>query len=212
LNIGLGDDLGADRGTWLRWWKELSETTAATPALTRTPDGGAGRGNEVRGQARERRAWVPGLAAGTLVWSLSGVRPIEELRAGDKVLTQDVATGALGFAPVLTIRSNTTAPVKAIVLVDAALVATDLERLWVAGKGWVMAGALRPGDSLRAMGGVVRVAAIDSADAQSVHHLQVPPGRGILVGRRGILAHDDQLAEPAEVPFDAAPAPDFSAR
>jgi hypothetical protein len=209
LKTGLGDDLGSDRQTWLRWWKNLWETTAASRAVTRAPDGGAaGAGNEApgdaQGQGRPRRAWVPGFAGGTLVWSLSGVRPIEELRAGDKVLTQDLATGALGFAPVLTIRCNASAPVKAIALGDAAIIATDLERLWVAGKGWVMTGELKPGDRLRARGGVVRVVSIDVSGARSVYHVQVPPGRGVFIGERGILAHDDQPAQPVAMPFDAA--------
>jgi hypothetical protein len=207
LKTGLGEDKGAERDVWLRWWKELSETTAAAPAPTRAPDGGAGGPrNELPGQGRDHRAWVAGLAGGTPVWSLSGLRPIEELRAGDKVLTQDVATGALGFAPVLTIRYNASAPVKAIALGDGAIVATDLERLWVAGKGWVMAGGLRPGDTLRTLGSVARVATIEVSDARSVYHVQVRRGRGIFVGRRGILAHDDQLVQPVDVPFDAAPA------
>jgi hypothetical protein len=209
LKTALGEDRGSDRQAWLRWWKALSETTAAAPAITRAPDGGAaGARQEAPGdaqaQVRPRRAWVPGLAGGTPVWSLAGVRPIEELRAGDKVLTQDTATGALGFAPVLTIRCNASAPVKVIALDDAAIVATDLERLWVAGKGWVMTGELKPGDPLRARGGVVRVVSIGASSAQSVYHVQVPPGRGIFIGERGILAHDDQPAQPVAVPFDAA--------
>ena len=208
LKTGLGIDLGAERGTWLRWWKELSETTAATPVRTRAPAGGAaGTQNEGPGQGRDRRAWVSGLAEGTLVWSLSGVRPIEELRAGDKVLTQDVTTGALSFAPILTTRCNASTPVKSIALGDTALVATELERFWVAGDGWVMARELKPGDTLRALGGVVRVTTVEGSDARSVYHVQVPSGCGVFVGRRGILAHDDRLAKPVALPFDAASGP-----
>src|SRR5262249_10230462 len=156
----------ADRATWLKLWQELTEITAAPPAPARPT-------------ANARRACVPGLAAGTPVWSLAGLRPIEELRAGDMVLTQDVATGALGFGPVLTIRPGFSAPVKTIGLDGAAITSTGLERLWLVGKGWEMAGDLQPGDALRALGGVVRVAHVDVAEARPVHHVQVPPGRGI---------------------------------
>jgi hypothetical protein len=217
LRIGLGEDLGADRQAWLRWWKDLSETTAASPTLAPAPDRGAPRPTtqgpaEAHPPGIQRRAWIPGLARGTPVWSLAGIRPIEELRAGDKVLTQDVATGALEFAPVLTIRRHASEPVKTVALGDAALVATDLERLWVAGKGWVTAGELKRGDTLRALGGVVQVAAVDVSKARSVFHVQVALGRGIFVGRRGILAHDDQPAQPIATPFDAAPARVLSGR
>src|ERR1700680_3267846 len=47
---------------------------------------------------------------------------------------------------------------KTIAVADASIVVTELERFWVAGRGWVMVLDLKAGDVLRALGGMVRVA------------------------------------------------------
>ena len=49
-------------------------------------------------------------AAGTPVATLTGPRPIESIRSGDQVLTQDTRTGGLRFAPVLSVHHNKPAP------------------------------------------------------------------------------------------------------
>jgi hypothetical protein len=38
---------------------------------------------------------------GTLVWSETGLRPIQDLRVGDRVLTQDIETGEISFQGVI---------------------------------------------------------------------------------------------------------------
>jgi hypothetical protein len=138
------------------------------------------------------------------VWTISGLRPVEDLRAGDKVLTQDTATGALGFSAVLAIRRSASGPVKLVSVGNSTLIATELERLWLVGRGFVKVRDMKPGDTVRALEGMIRVTAIDNAEARPVHHIQVAEGRGILVGSRGILAHDERLAQPVTGPFDAA--------
>ena len=206
LKAGLGEDLGPDRGSWLKWWNDLGAVSSVAP----DPSPGASREpaeKEEPPQAPGRRAWLPGFEGGTPVWTIAGLCSIEDLRAGDKLLGQDEATGALGYVPVLTIRHVAAAPVRAIELGDRAIVATDLERFWVAGEGWVMARDLAPGIAVRALGGVVRVASVADLGARPVYHVQVPGGHGVFVGRRGILAHDNQVGQPVDPPFDSAAAP-----
>ena len=64
-----------------------------------------------------------------------------------------------------------------------------------------MARDLKPGDAIRALGGVARVSAVADAGTGPVCHVQVAEGRGIFVGRRGILAHDDRMARPVDRPL-----------
>jgi hypothetical protein len=151
------------------------------------------------------RARFAGLGTGTAVRTKLGPQPVEDLRAGDEVLTQDLATGALGFAPVLMIRRAPPGPALAIAIGDEALIVTELERVWVAGRGWTMARDLAPGGLVRAVGGTARVAAVETAKAQPVFHVRVAEGRGIFAGGRGVLAHDDRPARAAVAPFDAPP-------
>ncbi len=196
LRMALTENLAADRETWVKWWTALAETVSS--AAPRPQEQEADNDKE----AAEKPARAPSFGVGTYVWTLAGLRPIEDLRAGDKVLSQEAVSGALSFTPALTTRRLGRVSVKAIRLGNAALVATDLERLWVAGKGWVTTGNLRPGDSLRTLSGVVRVTAVEEGGFQSAFHVQVEKGRGILVGARGILAHDDRIALPVATPFD----------
>jgi hypothetical protein len=198
LRTALGTNPGPNPGDWVKWVTDLAERTTSASPCPKDRERGADDAQV------GRLPWAPSFAAGTPVWTLSGLRPAEEIRAGDKVLTQDTASGALGFVPAVTIRQVAREPVKEIRFGDAAIIGTDLERFWVAGKGWVMARDLKLGDTVRVLGGVVRVAAIEDAAARPVCHIQVPEGRGIFVGQPGILAHDDRLYRPVSDPFDAA--------
>ena len=49
----------------------------------------------------------------------------------------------------------------------------------------------------------MRVTAIDDGGIQPVFHVQVPPGHGIIVSERGLLAHDERVAHPGLSLFDA---------
>ena len=78
--------------------------------------------------------------------------PIEAIRAGDLVLTQDTASGALAFTPVLMVHHAGRQLVKTVSIGGSLIVATDLERFWVAGKGWAMLLDLKVGDGIRSSG------------------------------------------------------------
>jgi hypothetical protein len=201
LESGTGEAFGKDRTAWIRWWTEGEETATSAPPRPRDVDREASLASAVKPTARARFA---AFGAGTSVATKLGPRPVEDLRAGDEVLTRDSATGALGYSPVLTILHAPPGPALAIAAGDEALVATEIERLWVAGRGWVMARDLKPGDILRTVTGTAKVAAIEPAKAQAVFHLRVAEGRGLFAGRLGFLAHDDRPARLPVVRFDAS--------
>jgi len=95
--------------------------------------------------------------AGTLVRTLEGKRPIESLRYGDQVLTQNTATGVLGFQPVVTVYHNPPNATYRIDLGGESIVATGIHRFWKAGVGWVMARDLKSGDRLRTVSDIITV-------------------------------------------------------
>ncbi len=164
------------------------------------------RGTERTHATLEQRAILPAFGAGpeTTLLTVAGSRPIEAIRAGDLVLTQDTSSGALAFTPVLMIHHTERQLAKTISLGGSPIIATDLERFWVAGKGWAMVLDLKVGDVIRALGDVVRVDAVEDAGSRPVYHVQVATGRGIVVGKRGILAHDERMALPSVGVFDTA--------
>jgi hypothetical protein len=195
-----GQGFGADPGSWRQWWSEeqgvpyyrtsryakpvvqrLSRTTVILPNHSRC------------------------FAKGTLVRTVLGPRPIEGLQVGDRVLTSDVTTGALEVQPVVAVRHNPPSPTLRLTLGSETVVATPIHRFWKAGKGWVMAKDLKPGDAIRAIDGVVKLAATERDTVQPVYNLEVAEGRSYFVGERGLLVHDYSPPLPVTGAFDAVP-------
>jgi hypothetical protein len=150
--------------------------------------------------------------AGTLVRTLDGTSAIEKIRAGDLVLTQDPKTGELNYQPVVTAYHNPPNATLRIDLGTETIVATGIHRFWKAGRGWVMARELKPGDALRTMGGLAVVKSVEKEQVQPVFNLQVAEGESFFVGGSGILAHDNSLVSPTPSPFDALPELEKSAK
>ena len=146
-------------------------------------------------------------AAGTPVRTLLGPRPIESIQVGDQVLAQDVTTGALSFEPVLALHHNPPKPTLRIDLGGEVIVATPIHRFWKAGQGWAMARDLRPGDTIRRLGGTAQVVSVSEEKVQPVFNLDVAQCRSFFVGASGALVHDNSLVDPVLHPFDAPKAP-----
>ena len=95
-----------------------------------------------------RRSPIGGIAsecfaAGTLVWIETGCIPIEEIQAGDRVLSQDAETGELGYQAV-ELTTTRTSPTSVVLRAgDDEIVSTPGHPYWIIGKGWRMAKQLR---------------------------------------------------------------------
>ncbi len=144
-------------------------------------------------------------AAGTPVWTRAGRVPIESLKVGDVVLSQNVETGALSYQPVMVVHHNPPAETLRITVGGEVLVSSELHRFWVAGKGWSMARDLRTGTELRNVNGVERITAIEPDRVQPVFNLDVGQNRSFFVGDSGVLVHDHSLPGTRVEPFDARP-------
>jgi hypothetical protein len=146
-------------------------------------------------------------AAGTPVHTLDGRRSIESLRVGDRVLTQDTATGALSFQPVLVVHHNPPTDCVALAFDNGEKVTASIyHRFYRAGKGWAQARELEPGDLVRTLGGLARVVAADRTGPVPVYNLDVAATRTYFVGGYDLLVHDNTLPDPRAVLFDATPA------
>src|SRR5262249_12308954 len=120
--------------------------------------------------------------AGTLVRTLSGPRPIESLKVGDRVLTQNTKTGALGYQPILVVHRNPPSKTLRVALGEETVVSSLFHRFWKAGSGWVMARDLKAGDTVRTLGGLGRVGSIDEGEVQPVFNLDVADDADFFVG------------------------------
>lgn len=159
-------------------------------------DGSSGSGPQLMGGGTLHNCF----AAGTLVQTAEGARPIDELRAGDLVWGRDEATGALVWAPV--VRTFET-PHQALLSVELrgegraeTLRVTPDHPIWVAERGWTEAKRLEPGDALVSLGGAwLRVGpgtwSVSSAlERTTVYNIEVAGVHTYFVGELGAWVHN----------------------
>ena len=120
--------------------------------------------------------------AGTLGPDADRPRPIESLKVGDRVLTQDTKTGALGYQPILAVHHNPPSTTFRITLGGETIVSSQFHRFWKAGQGWVMARDLKAGDPLRTLGGLAGSTPVETGDGPA--GVQPRRGRGRRLLRR----------------------------
>ena len=197
-----GLNLGVEPEKWKGWWADQlgysyqSATQESKPTYTDLV---------VESDPRDSRFAHSCFAAGILVQTIDGPRPIESIRTGDQVLSQATSSGVLSFQPVLATHRNQPAPTLRIVAGGESIVATGIHPFWKAGKGWTMARELKAGDHLRMIGGVVTIESIAPDKTQPVYNLDVASDRDFFVGKAGLLVHDFGVVEPVLEPFDRIP-------
>jgi hypothetical protein len=188
-----------DEDEWHRWWYDRlgyrydppPQVTTAVSASPQLP------GPSIRSC----------FIAGTPVRTLHGLRPIETLQVGDQVLSQDTASGALSFQPILVVHHNPPGATLRLELESGEnLVPSIYHRFWRAGIGWAIARDLKPGDVLRTLEGRSRIRAIVPARTEPIYNLDVDGPRTFFVGRHGALVHDNTLPASPVTRFDAEPA------
>lgn len=136
------------------------------------------------------------LLAGTLVWSDSGPRPIEQIQVGDLVLSQSPETGELAYKPV--VKTTVRPPVRMVKIVfgGQALQSSGGHPFWVTGKGWVFARDLEEGVPLHTVDGTAPVRSVHPTGSEELHNLVVADFHTYFVTEAKILTHDNTMREP----------------
>jgi hypothetical protein len=214
LTGATGRDVPPDRESWQRWLVDqfgyaqrfsdqqpkptfVQEVTVDLPSVSGFATGQNGYSQIVSHHSC--------FGAGTLVHTMSGTRPIETLRVGDVILTQNIKTGALGYQPITVIHHNPPIETLRVQFGGEAIISSAFHRFWKAGKGWVMARDVSVGDTLRTLGGSYVVDAVDDDRKQPVFNLDVAENANFFVGTTGALVHDHTLPDLRLAPFDATP-------
>jgi hypothetical protein len=198
-----GQDPGSSREEWRAWWTDQKGYAYAPPPASSKP-------TLVQYFVTPRPTPTPLVGhscfgAGTPVRTAAGLRPIEELRVGDRVLTQGTQTGALSFQPIVAVFHNPPNATLRVQIGEDAIVATGIHRFWKAGVGWVMARDLKTGDSIRTLDGRLGVVTVESGEVQPVFNLELSEGKSFFVGKQGALVHDNTLVDSVLHPFDTEP-------
>lgn len=218
-----GKDPEQGREGWSRWWTNLqgyayqspketprptivenvplSEMPRPTPWVTfHTPVGPPAKGEWKVSISSDLP--ISCFGGGTLVHTLDGTRAIETLEVGDRVLSQDVRTGALGYQPITFVHHNPPSPTFLVKVGGDTIVSSPFHRFWVVGKGWVMARDLKGGETLRLLDGPAHVESVDPGPVQPVFNLDVAEMHDFFAGSAAVLVHDNTLPETRIVPFD----------
>ncbi len=140
---------------------------------------------------------------GTLVRTPSGARAIEDLKIGDLVLSQEMASGKLHYKPIVAVHHNPPSPTHKIMLNGEALVSSHFHRFWKVGQGWVMARDLKVDDKIRVLGSVATISSIEPSPVQPVFNLNVADDSNFFVGSIAALVYDASIPDLKLVPFDA---------
>lgn len=211
LVAATGVELPASPDAWWRWWRDYNEFTAPDQKpvrgqyhqrhisyMTEVQQASISIASTTGGQFQSVQA-VRGTTcfpAGTLVWTETGRRPIEELRGGDRVLSQDQETGELAYRTVLGTTLRQPSPNVRFWCGDDKITATLGHPVWIAGEGWRMAKFLRTGQLVHTLGGAVRIRQIEEDEEVRAYNLIVSDFHSYFVGEQGILVHDNTLREP----------------
>ncbi|MHC4177362.1 MAG: polymorphic toxin-type HINT domain-containing protein, partial [Planctomycetota bacterium] len=184
LNVATGQELTDQPEAWWKWWDDYNETLAEEKPVQQTYN------REVYGTPPPQPSTRSCFAAGTAVWTVEGPQPIERLRLGDLVLSQDPETGQLAYKPVL--RTTVGPPLK-LVKVPAGGESFDCtggHLFWVSGKGWVRARKLQAGEVLHGVTGTTAVGTVETGPTQKAFNLVVADFNTYFVGRQKVLVHD----------------------
>jgi len=134
------------------------------------------------------------LVTGTLVHTETGLKPIQEIPIGEKVLSFDERTEQTSYQPVLGIVSKHQKYQLVKITLDSgeSLEATAGHPFYVPGKGWNAAGNLKVGEALRLQNGItVVIKEVDtSVRTEIVYNFTVANYHNYFVGRDGVLVHN----------------------
>jgi hypothetical protein len=150
-------------------------------------------------------------AAGTLVATPDGLRPIEDIRRGDLVLSRDEASGALVARPVVRTFETPDAPLLEL-RIDGQiepLRVTPGHVFFTSDRGWVEARSLLSGEGLVSSAGLeLRAAGARKLDLQApVYNLEVEGTHTYFVGSARAWVHNPALdCQGNVIPTEPSPA------
>ncbi|MEO8495829.1 MAG: polymorphic toxin-type HINT domain-containing protein [Planctomycetota bacterium] len=201
LNLATQQNLAATPQAWWQWWNQQNDVVLQGAKPTReqqlarqvtvqdrAPPQFASAGSQGVTSPRQQRGEC--FAAGTPVWTASGMMPIESIRVGDVVLSQNIDSGELAYRPVL---RTTIRPVERLVKIrvgNESFETSGGHLFWVSGQGWSKARELESGHSLHAIEGAVPVLAVESGTEAQTYNLVVADFNTYVVGTGKILSHD----------------------
>jgi hypothetical protein len=132
--------------------------------------------------------------AGTLIPTEYGQSPIEEIKIGDYVWSENPETGEKGLKKVVNTFIHDKYTLVHVYTGDTIIETTEEHPFWVEEKGWVLAGELNEGDVLRLKSGenvkVTKLERVDLKEPVKVYNFEVQDWHTYYVSDINVLVHN----------------------
>lgn len=195
LEIATGEKLPPQPDAWWKWWYDRNEVYIASEKPTVT----AYQTSDVTVQTQllpEQRRYEC-LAAGTQVWTATGLVAIETMKTGDLVLAQNPESGELAYKPVLQTTVRAPGPIVRIETETDAIRSSGGHLFWIAGQGWVRSRLLEPGMRIHDVSGSTQIKnVVNEGGLEPTYNLIVADFHTYFVGDGKVLSHDNSIRKP----------------
>jgi hypothetical protein len=183
---------------WWGWWTQETDRLEISKYTTYSQK------NQSKGHVRAYcYTYNPNnpscFAAGTPVWTIDGLMPIEKIQIGDLVLSKDVETGELTYKPVLATTFRPPSPLVKFKVGSEPFLTSRGHLFWEPGTGWVQARRLAEGMVLHTADNPVLVSEVGQDAAQPTYNLVVADFNTYFVGNGKLFSHDVTEQEPTTV-------------
>lgn len=169
---------------WWDWWADYEDVEPAPKRVVVVKE------EQKLGKYVPPTVRVSCLVGGTPVWTESGMKPIEQIQVGDRVLSKHIESGELALKPVLHTTYRPPRKTLRIGLGSDSLQATGGHRFWVSGSGWTRTRELTAEQPLHTTTGTMCVTSLDAAEEAATYNLVVADFHTYFVGKNAILSHD----------------------
>ncbi|MEO5643559.1 MAG: polymorphic toxin-type HINT domain-containing protein [Bacteroidia bacterium] len=136
-------------------------------------------------------------AKGTLVYSKSGLVPIESIQIGDSVFTYDSLANRIELGQVTNILSHQANEIYSLQTTNQRILATADHPFYVEGKGWTSVNKLQVGDKLRTNinGNFEEIKNLQlTSQSVSVYNIEVDKNHNYFVTNNKILVHNKYIS------------------
>jgi RHS repeat-associated protein len=135
---------------------------------------------------------------GTLIYTASGLKSIEEIKTGDSVYSYNIEADKVELNKVINTLSRETQGIYEITAGKETIHVTAEHPFYVSGKGWVKAKDLKKGDKLKSSDGKlsVQITAIKQvSETVVVYNMEVDGNHNYFVTDSKVLVHNKNITE-----------------
>ncbi|MGZ0174856.1 MAG: polymorphic toxin-type HINT domain-containing protein, partial [Planctomycetales bacterium] len=192
LSAVAGRSSNNDPEYWWAWWNAERDVDAGDKAVVEISE------DDTVLQEPFVLRWSC-FAAETAVWTETGLKPIESIRIGDRVLSKNVESGELAFRSVLKTTVRKAKPLVVIRSDGEEIKATGGHQFWQSGRGWVKARDLEAFGRLHTVTGNAFVNDVRPGPTEQTYNLVVEDSHTYFVGKAGLLVQDLLLTAPTNM-------------